>query len=159
MTDLTTLLEAELRRLESERADLQEQARKGTDQLAQVKARLEHVTALLGRDVVTESRVEGSLTSSAIDDNISPTIRDIAVAILSERNAEPMYYKELAKEVLKRGGSLKGETPWATLAARMVRDERFVRPTAKGFYALRRDYPTARNVGARLKSGRRWRRS
>ena len=66
-----------------------------------------------------------------------------------------MYYKELAQEVLSRGGTLNGATPAATLTARMVRDERFVRPTAKGFYALRRDYPTARNVGARSTGSRR----
>ena len=64
-----------------------------------------------------------------------------------------MYYKDLAQEVVRRGGILKGARPWANLTARMVQDERFVRPTAKGFYALRRDYPTARNVGARLKGG------
>ena len=43
MIDLNTMLEAERTRLETEQADLQEQVRKGADQLAQIKGRLEHV--------------------------------------------------------------------------------------------------------------------
>ncbi len=66
-----------------------------------------------------------------------------------------MYYKDLAEEVMRRGGVLNGKTPGATLNARMVRDERFVRPTSKGYYALREDYPAARNVGARRHAQRR----
>jgi hypothetical protein len=66
-----------------------------------------------------------------------------------------MYYKELADEVIKRGGVLGGKAPEATLTARLVRDERFVRPTSKGFYALRADYPNAPNVGARKHPQRR----
>lgn len=154
MTDLNTLLEAERERLEAEQAGLQEKVRQGADQLALVRSRLEHVLALLGKEKAASSG-EGSQTSHGKDGNKPTTICDIAVTILGERNAEPMYYKDLAEEVVKRGGILKGQTPWATLTARMVQDERFVRPTAKGFYALRRDYPSARNVGARLKGGRR----
>ena len=155
MTDLNTLLEAERERLEAEQAGLQEKVRQGADQLALVRSRLEHVLALLAKGNETASSIESSRASSSKDDNTPPTICDMAAEILGERNAEPMYYKELAEEVVKRGGILKGQTPWATLTARIVQDERFVRPTAKGFYALRRDYPTARNVGARLKSSRR----
>ena len=148
MTDLNTMLEAERRRLETEQVDLQEKVRQGADQLAIVRSRIEHVLALLGKEKVTESRGEASHKSPSTSNNTSHTICDTAAEILDERNAEPMYYKELAQEVVRRGGVLNGATPWAT--ARMVQDERFVRPTAKGFYALRRDYPTARNVGARL---------
>ena len=155
MTDLNTLLEAERERLEAEQTGLQEKVRQGAYQLAIVRSRLEHVLALLGKEKAAASSGEGSPTSQGKGDNTSSTLCDIAAEILGERNAEPMYYKDLAEEVVKRGGSLKGQTPWATLTARMVQDERFVRPTAKGFYALRRDYPTARNVGARVKGGRR----
>ena len=158
MTDLNTMLEAERRRLETEQVDLQEKVRQGAGQLAIVRSRIEHVLALLGKEKVTESRGEASHKSPSTSNNTSHTICNTAAEILDERNAEPMYYKELAQEVVRRGGVLKGATPWATLTARMVQDERFVRPTAKGFYALRRDYPTARNVGARLKGSRRRRR-
>ena len=155
MTDLNTLLEAECRRLEGEQDNLQEQIRQGADQLALVRLRLEHVRALLVKEGVTESHDKDTQTSNGQVDNTTLNVCDLAVEILGERNGEPMYYKELAQEVIRRDGILNGATPWNTLTARMVQDERFVRPTAKGFYALRRDYPTARNVGARLKGGRR----
>ena len=155
MIDLNTMLEAERTRLETEQADLQEQVRKGADQLTQIKGRLEHVLALLGKEGAAVKRGEDSQLSSSQGNNKPLNVCNLAVEILGERNGEPMYYKDLAQEVVSRGGILKGATPWANLTARMVQDERFVRPTAKGFYALRRDYPTARNVGARLKGGQR----
>ena len=110
---------------------------------------------MLGDDRVPDRHGDESQASSHHVDNTSRNVCDIAVEILSERDSDPMYYKELAKEVIARGGVLNGATPWANLTARMVQDTRFVRPTAKGFYALRRDYPTARNVGARQKGGQR----
>ena len=155
MIDLNTLLKSERQRLEAEEANLQEQLRKGADQLAWVRGRIAHVQALLGEKMVPEGHRNGSQGLSHHQDDTPRDVCDIAVEILGERNGESMYYKELAHEVTKRGGILNGATPWATLTARMIQDGRFVRPTAKGFYALRRDYPTARNVGARLKGGRR----
>lgn len=154
MKELNALLEAECGRLEAEQEDLQEQIRQGADQLAQVRDRLQHVRALLGKAGVTESRDEDTQTSKGQEKTTSLNVCDLAVEILGERNGEPMYYKDLAREVMRRGGALNGLTPWASLSARLVQDERFVRPTAKGFYALRRDYPTARNVGARRKGSR-----
>lgn len=159
MSNLDAMLEAECRRLEAKQEDLQEQIRQAGEQLAQVRARLEHVWALLGKEGVTESHKGGTQTSNSHDESAPQNVCDLAVEILGERGGEPMYYKELAEEVVRRGGVLNGATPWANLSARLVQDERFVRPTAKGFYALRRDYPTARNVGARQKSGRRQRRN
>lgn len=155
MADLNTLLKAECARLEIKQTDLQEEIRQRADQLAQVKARLEHIRALLGEEEESGSRGGGTQASNGRKSNSTPlNASDLAVEILSERSGEPMYYKDLAREVVRRGGTLNGATPWATLSARMVQDERFVRPTAKGFYALRRDYPNARNVGARRKSTR-----
>ena len=155
MTDLNTLLEAELRRLEAEQANLQEQIHRDADQLAVVRVRIEHVRALVGEDRTSESPSQNDQVLFQRQGSTTRDVCDVAEEILSKRNAEPMYYKDLAREVVRLGGILNGATPWGTLTARMVRDERFVRPTAKGFYALRRDYPTARNVGARLRGGRR----
>lgn len=157
MTDLNTLLKSERQRLEAEEVNLQEQLRKGADQLARIRGRIAHVQALLGEEKTSERHRDSSRGESHNEDNTPREVCDIAVEILGERNGESMYYKELAHEVTKRGGILNGATPWATLTARMIQDGRFVRPTAKGFYALRRDYPTARNVGARLKGRRRQR--
>ena len=155
MKDLDKLLEAECRRLEAEQADLQEQIRQRVDLLSQIKVRLEHVRALLAREEVTANQDRRLQVTLKRDDSTPLNVCDLAAEILGERNSVPMYYKELAQEVMRRGGILNGATPWANLSARLVQDERFVRPTTKGYYALRRDYPTARNVGARMKSVRR----
>ena len=154
MGDLNALLDTERLQLEAEQRKLQEEIRQQADRLAVVKTRLEHVTALLGIDQDSETLVEDPMSLNRNFNNTTNPLCDIAVTILSERNTEPMHYKELAHEVIRRGGVINGANPGATLTARMIQDERFVRPTAKGFYALRRDYPTARNVGSRLKGGR-----
>ncbi len=80
---------------------------------------------------------------------------DIAVEVLSERNREPMHYQALADEVVQRGGNLPIGSPGATLNGIMNRDERFVRPFRRGYYALVSDYPNVKNgVGTRRKKRR-----
>ena len=74
---------------------------------------------------------------------------EIAFQILAERNGETMHYKDLTHEVLARNGEIHGAEPARNLIARLVTDDRFVRPARKGFYGLRRDYPTAASVGRR----------
>lgn len=154
-SELDSLLDAERGQLEAEAAELQASVREAQERLSIVQRRLEHVRALLGEG--NSAEVQDAIPQ--IQHNYSASNRshvcDIAEKVLSERNGKPMYYKELAQEVIRRGGDLYGATPWANLTARMVQDPRFVRPTAKGFYALRRDYPNARNVGARRQRRRR----
>ena len=80
---------------------------------------------------------------------------DLAEEILSERDGEHMHYKELAKEVLARGGNLPKGSPAFTLNAKMNQDSRFIRPFQRGFYALKKDHPNVnRSVGARSRSHR-----
>ena len=74
---------------------------------------------------------------------------EIAFQILAERNGETMHYKELTQEMLSRNGEIQGADPARSLIARLVTDDRFVRPARKGFYGLKRDYPTATSVGRR----------
>ena len=62
-----------------------------------------------------------------------------------------MHYKDLAEEVKAQGGDLSGENAAQVLVARLVKDDRFVRPARRGFYGLREDYPGARSVGERKK--------
>lgn len=76
-------------------------------------------------------------------------ICDLVEKILAERRKKPMHFRELADEVQRRGIELGGADPGRTLVAKMVWDPRFVRPTKRGFYALREDYPDVRNVGER----------
>ena len=78
---------------------------------------------------------------------------EIAFQILSERGGETMHYKALTEAVLKRHGNIQGDNPSRNLVARLVNDERFVRPARRGFYGLRQDYPNASNVGQRKTRG------
>lgn len=135
-------LEAEWRRLNQEVADRE-------TRLREIERRLEHVNGLLdGDDDSSAAEPPADMLSSR-----SNSV-EIAYAILSERNGEPMYYKDLAKEVVVRGGDISGANAAQILVARLVRDDRFVRPVRKGFYALRDDYPNAKNVGERRKRRR-----
>jgi hypothetical protein len=85
----------------------------------------------------------------------TPSAVDIAAEILSERSGEPMHYRDLADEVLLRGGLLPETSAPTTLNGRINRDDRFVRPFRRGFYALKKDHPNVRNsVGARRRSSR-----
>ena len=144
---LDSLLEAERRQLEQERGDLADQIRSATERMTAIDGRLHHVKALLeASDRSPSGRQPAQLQKR--------DIADMAADILAERNREPMYYKDLTAEVQARGGDIGGATPWATLAARLVRDDRFVRPVRKGFYALRSDFPNAPNVGARKRPRR-----
>ncbi len=156
LSELDNLLYAERQKLEKEASELQERLKENQERFTTVQRRLEHIHALLGEDESSPgaTSVVFQAQHSYVNGSRSQ-ICDIAETVLSERNGEPMYYKELAQEVIGRGGVLHGATPWASLTARMVQDPRFVRPTAKGFYALRRDYPNARNVGARGQRRRR----
>ena len=82
----------------------------------------------------------------------TPSAVEIAFQILAERNGETMHYKEMTHEVLSRNGEIHGADPARSLIARLVNDDRFVRPARKGFYGLKRDYPTATSVGRRKAS-------
>lgn len=146
---LTTMLATECVNLETEADSLRQQMENARNRLREIEVRLVHIRALLGQDDNVNAHNGPLLASSSKPNGHGPTLCDIAAEVLRERGRDPMYYKELAAEVIKRGGLLGGKTPEATLTARLVRDERFVRPTSKGFYALREHYPNARNVGAR----------
>ena len=147
--ELNNLLSTECVNLESEADALREQIETARKRLTDVEVRLVHVRALLGEKSGASGHNGGALPHVERSNDFGLSICDIAVEVLQERGRAPMYYKDLAEEVIRRGGVLNGKTPGATLNARMVRDERFVRPTSKGYYALRADYPNARNVGAR----------
>ena len=146
---LNQALKAEKTALETERRRLHQEIGDREARLLEIERRLEHVDGLLGEDSDAPAREPPADMPSSRSNSV-----EIAHAILSERNREPMYYKDLAKEVVARGGDIFGANAAQILVARLVRDERFVRPVRKGFYALRDDYPNAQNVGAR-KRGRR----
>ena len=145
---LEQALLAEKEGLEEEKRVLREQLLEAENRLHQIDQRLVLVHGLLNLDnnEAPSANANGSWPKA--------TSADIAFVVLAERDGETMYYKELAAEVAKRGGDISGENAAQILVARLVKDDRFVRPVRKGFYALRKDYPNARNVGERKGSTR-----
>lgn len=157
-------LEASLReerdRLQQEIEQLsQEIAEK--EQLYRTKqVRLGHVQALL-QDSPKAGKPAPRRTEPGAASTPTPRLLDMVEEVLRERNGEPMHYRDLADEIVRRGAVIRGKDPAAALVSRMTQDEkrraegerRFIRPTSKGFYALREDYPDARNVGARRRRG------
>jgi hypothetical protein len=146
-SNLHSLLFEERSQLETEREKLAVQVDRAEARMREIDQRLTHVVALL----------EGSGEVPIARTPTIPRRRDIvdlAAEVLGERNRQPMYYKDLAREVQERGGNLSGDNAPAALVARLVGDDRFVRPTRKGFYALRADYPNATNVGERKRRRR-----
>ena len=147
--EFSSLLVKECARLESEADVLREQVKTATSRLRYVEGQLVHIRALLQQDVGADGEARSQPPHLEGFSRLGDSVCDIAVEVLRKHGRAPMYYKDLAEEVIRRGGALNGRAPAATLTARLVRDERFVRPTSKGYYALREDYPGARNVGAR----------
>ena len=146
MEDLVALLLEERSRLRVESQELREQISAAKGKLKKVEDRIIHVEGLLGPNHALEDDTEESPLPDSRD------IEDIAADILSERNRVPVHYRELAKTIQARGGSIPGIDKDHTLIARLVKDDRFVRPTRRGFYALQRDYPDAKSVGARKRA-------
>ena len=151
MDKLEAMLLEERSRLRMERKDLREQISAAKGELKEREERLAHVEGLLGPNHALEDVSEESPLPDSRDIPLpdSRNITDIAVDILSERNRMPVHYRELAKEIQARGGNIPGIDKDHTLIARLVKDDRFVRPTRRGIYALQRDYPDAKSVGAR----------
>ena len=155
MKKLEALLLEERNRLRIDSQEMRKQVSAAKSKLKEVEERLVHVEGLLGPNhALEDDSEEGALPENRyIPLPGSRDIADIAVDILSERNKEPVHYRELAKEVQARGGNIPGIDKDHTLIARLVKDARFVRPTRRGFYALQRDYPDAKSVGARKPRG------
>ena len=157
MTTLERMLRDERENLRVELEEVRALIATSEQRLAAIIERLHHVDGLLGgADMNAASTSNGSVETAAAPVRSSgDSITDLAEKVLQQQPGTPMYYKDLAKEVQRMGGQINGADPPATLVARLVLDDRFVRPTAKGFYGLRADFPTARNVGARQRATRR----
>lgn len=59
-----------------------------------------------------------------------------------------MHYPKLAGEVVTSGGDIAGVISVNTLVARLACDSLFVRPTRRGYFELRADYPDEESVVA-----------
>lgn len=155
--DLTTSLGKERDKLQKAIEQLRLEIEEKTRERRLKEERLGHVQALLASEPpMNDEEVRRRRTSNSRS-TPSPQLLDMAEQVLRERSGEPMHYRELADEVINRGAIIRGQDPAGALVSRMTQDDkrradaekRFVRPTSKGFYALREDFPNARNVGAR----------
>ncbi len=140
---LEQVLQAEKQALQTEREALETQIEEAQTRLNQVQERLSLVVSLMD-----QSNGAHAAPSSSSKEHTLPAV-DVAFQILAERDGETMHYKPLADEVIARHGDLTGDNAGQILVARLVNDDRFVRPARRGFYGLRQDYPKARNVGQR----------
>lgn len=111
--------------------------------LRAAQGRLEHVNGLLEDTGESVKEAPAGLSGDTHD------VLGLAVDILDELGGKELHFGEIARQVMERGGVLNGVDPANTLNARMTRDPRFVRPTRRGYYALRAHHPDAANVGAR----------
>ena len=152
------------RSLRSERERLQQEIKQLRQEIEVKEAkyrdnekRLGHIQALLSTEQPAVSERPHRRRSTPSASTSTPQLLDMAEQVLRERKGEPMHYRELADELIRRGAVIRGQDPAGALVSRMTQDDsrrtdedrRFIRPTSKGFYALREDYPNARNVGAR----------
>lgn len=142
---LKASLEEQRQQLEEEIARLRTGIAQQQVQLTDAETRLNGLNSFLGVAKQTPEVVAEEPGGN------NRSICDMAAHILAGRNGEPMYYKDLAAAVQQRGGNLQGIRPEANLVAKLTSDslKRFVRPTRKGYYALKSDYPGAVSVGSR----------
>lgn len=136
--------------LQAERDALQSEQDNLKEQIATAQSRLKYVEERLALVIGLMDSANGA-TPMPSSEPLRETVpaADVAFEILAERDGETMHYKALADEVIARRGDLTGDNAAQILVARLVNDDRFVRPARRGFYGLRRDYPNARNVGQR----------
>ena len=136
--------ERQLSELETQLTVAEENVKELGEKRAQIKAEVTALRQLLSID--DGEPIETGLHAPRY--TIDP--RDVAVAVLREKEGAEMHYKMLAEEVVNRGGHLPEKAPEAALNAIMNRDDRFVRPHRRGFYALREHYPKLKeNAGRR----------
>lgn len=144
-------------RLQQEIEQIRQNIREQESECRNKEERLGHVLALLSDKAPAASESPQRRGNAASASTPTERLLEMAEQILRDRSGEPMHYRELADELMKRGAVIRGKDPAGALVSRMTQDDdrraeadkRFIRPTSKGFYALREDYPNARNVGAR----------
>ncbi len=154
---LESSLRVERDKLQQEIKQLRKEIEAKESQCRAKEERLGHVQALLTDEPSASSGPPPRRPGAEPSSTPTPQLLEMAEQVLRERKGEPMHYRDLADEMMQRGAVILGQDPAGALVSRMTQDDnrraeedrRFIRPTSKGFYALREDYPDARNVGAR----------
>lgn len=161
--DLENLLGIEREKLQQEVEQLRAEIEAKTRKRQFKEERLGHLQALLASEPGANNESEQSRPRTSSTSTPTPQLLDMVEKVLRERAGEPMHYRDLTDELINRGAVIRGQDPAGALVSRMTQDDnrraeadkRFIRPTSKGFYALREDYPDARNVGARRRRSKR----
>ncbi|MDE0609093.1 MAG: HTH domain-containing protein [Anaerolineaceae bacterium] len=138
LADVRQELRKRVRDLEKRRQDLEAE-------LERAKKQLEHLDGFLNLEKGSAGRPPTVQSRSSSKQELG----DLVEQVLRERKGEPMHYTELAKEVIRRGAVIRGKNPANGLVSRIHNDDRFVRPTRRGHYALKEDYPNSQSVGIR----------
>ncbi len=162
-SDLATSLGRERDKLQQAIEQLRQEIEEKTRERRFKEERLGHVQALLSAEPPRSNEPKPRRRGASSSSTPTPELLNMVVKVLRERSGEPMHYRDLADEIVKRGAVIRGQDPAGALVSRMTQDDnrrdekdrRFIRPTSKGFYALREDYPDARNVGARRRRSKR----
>ena len=149
--DERALYTARLEKLEEQRDAVLKVLNERETELRKINDQMNAYQTLLNRDSDAGPKPEHMVTKTP--SNLTTTAPlEVAYQVLKEQSPADMHYKDLAEEVLKRGGHLPGTDPAALLNTRLTADtrKRFVRPYLRGTYALREDYPDLeRSVGER----------
>ena len=153
---LSEALREEMIGISEREMELETERERIISELAVLRRRKELMKALLespgcGAEPVGLRKEEGASSTEARSSN-GRGVADLALRILRERGKQPVHYRELAELVRVEGGDLSGPNPAQTLVAMIAKDERFVRPTKRGWYSLREFYPRCKNVGSRKKA-------
>ena len=134
-------LRLEVRDLEKKLRTIQRELERARNQLVHAQAYMD----LEQRKAATQSPESASGVPSRAE------VCDNVERILRGNNKEPMHYRELEKELRRRGVVIGGKKPENGLVSRIYNDKRFVRPARRGYYALREDYPDSKSIGERKK--------
>ncbi len=147
-TGFRQLAERQLLELESKLKEAEDSIRRLDEERSQINAEVLALRSLLAID-----------SGQPIDEHVNShpyavDPRDAAIEVLREHGGKDMHYKLLAGEVMHRGGRLPSKSPATALNAIMNRDDRFVRPNRRGYYALREHHPDVKeNAGRRNARG------
>ncbi|MDD9957129.1 MAG: winged helix-turn-helix domain-containing protein [Anaerolineaceae bacterium] len=147
--EFRSIVSGKLTALKTESQDLSKEVEALQLQLAKNSQMISHLEGVLELSGTSETNSLPVARKASYDE-----VCDLVEQILAEKHKNPVHYRELADEVQLRGVKLGGKDPASTLVAMISKEPRFVRPTSRGFYALRKDYPNARNVGEHKRGNR-----
>ena len=140
-----------LKKLREQRGVVQKELLERESKLRQIDDQIKAFQTILGDYDDAEPKLEQT-TIETLPKSITTAPLEVAYQVLKERSPADMHYRDLAEEVVKRGGRLPSSDQGALLNTRLTSDKkkRFVRPHQRGCYALREDYPDLeRSVGER----------